>query len=248
MVKFRFSPGRTLTGAVAAAALTAFAASASAQQAGQGQQGQMNQPGMQQQQMMTPQERQMMNERMQQQMQAMTPEERRRMQERMQQGMGAQQGTMPQPGQMQQGGGQMGTMQNRGAMQQGAQQRQPGMQGQQQSTRQGNPGGASTQERLQMWNMDRYIQMHQAIAAHENCRDRLSQPAMRSIVQRIESQAGEPPSPGRKLAIQDDAQFNMKEHIARNGCFNPRVRAALEMFDQELAPAAHQATAAMPER
>lgn len=112
------------------------------------------------------------------------------------------------------------------------------------------PGGAgaahSMQERLQKWDMDRYVAYQQAVAAQENCRSRLSEPAMRMITQRIEERSGEPPSPARKLAIQDDAKFNMKEVIRVNGCADPRVKAALQAFDQNLAPAANEAVAEMP--
>jgi hypothetical protein len=97
-----------------------------------------------------------------------------------------------------------------------------------------------------MWDMDRYIQMHRAVAAHQNCRRELSSPAMTAIVQRIEAQTGEPPSPGRKLAIQDDAQFSMKEIIRVEGCADPRVKAALQMFDTTLATATQEASAAAP--
>ncbi|MGC2856006.1 hypothetical protein ACM64Y_11070 [Novispirillum sp. DQ9] len=112
------------------------------------------------------------------------------------------------------------------------------------------PGGAgaadSVQGRLQMWDMDRYVGLQQAVAAHQYCRSELSEPAMRAVISRIEARAGEPPSPGRKLAIQDDAQFHMKEIIRVEGCADPRVKSALSAFDELLAPAANEAVAAMP--
>lgn len=112
------------------------------------------------------------------------------------------------------------------------------------------PGGAgaadSVQGRLQMWDMDRYVGLQQAVAAHQYCRSELSEPAMRAVIARIEARAGEPPSPGRKLAIQDDAQFHMKEIIRVEGCADPRVKSALSAFDELLAPAANEAVAAMP--
>ncbi|MFA7431594.1 MAG: hypothetical protein WCZ23_15655 [Rhodospirillaceae bacterium] len=127
-------------------------------------------------------------------------------------------------------------MQQQGAMQQRPMRTPPGAAG----------ATPSMQERLQSWDMDRYIQMHQAVSAHQNCRAPLNSPAMSAIVQRIEAQTGEPPSPGRKLAIQDDAQFHMKEIVRVEGCADPRVKAALQMFDTTLAPAAQEATAATP--
>lgn len=209
MVKYRISPSRFLTGAVAAAALTAFAAGAYAQTAQQG--------------TPAPQRDMMMQDRV--------------MQDRMMQDRAMQQ-----------------RMQQQGMSQSDMRARQQQMQGrmlQDQQTQTGARPGAgadpsSLQGRLQMWDMDRYIQMHQAIAAHQNCRSALSAPAMNSIVKRIEAEAGEPPSPGRKLAIQDDAQFHMKEIIRVEGCADPRVKAALQAFDQTLAPAAHEAVAAAP--
>ncbi|KJS36850.1 MAG: hypothetical protein VR70_13535 [Rhodospirillaceae bacterium BRH_c57] len=200
MVKFRFSPSRILTGAVAAAALTAFAAGAYAQTAQPGSPGQ--QGGM------------MMQDRA--------------MQQRMQQQGMTQSDTMLRQQQM------------RGRMQQAQQQPQMG-------ARPGAVGDSSSlQGRVQMWDMDRYIQMHQAVSAHQNCRSALSAPAMSAIVKQIESQTGEPPSAGRKLAIQDDAQFHMKEIIRVEGCADPRVKAALQAFDQTLAPAAHGNVAVAP--
>lgn len=151
--------------------------------------------------------------------QAMTDRERAMQQQR----MGGQQ--MPMNDQMRMGGGQ--TRAQTSAMPRGGE-------------------AHSMQERLQKWDMDRYVMYQQAVAAQQNCRAQLSEPAMRSIIQRIEATTGEPPSPGRKLAIQDDAQFHMKEIIRVEGCADPRVKAALSTFDETLAPAAHEAVAAMP--
>lgn len=108
---------------------------------------------------------------------------------------------------------------------------------------QATTGDQTIQQSMQAWNQDRYIQMQQAVAAHENCRAPLSESAMRAATRHIESQTGEPASPGRKLAIMDDAKYDMKEFVARNGCFNDRVRAALSQFDDQIAPAIHGQTA-----
>jgi hypothetical protein len=204
MVKFRLFPGRALTGAVAAAALTAFAAPALAQTARDTAPPptmQQQRDMMMQQQRMQPgtmrpmQDREMMMQRERMQQGAMQPMQDREMmmqRERMHQGT-MQQGTMQQRDMMMQQRQQMGAQS--GAMPRDAA---------------AAAGAPSMQERLKMWDMDQYIQMHRAVAAHQNCRKELSSPAMSAIVRRIEAQTGEPPSPGRKLAIQDDAQFSMK--------------------------------------
>ncbi len=229
MVKFRFSPSRVLTGAVAAAALTAFAAGAYAQSAQPGSPGQQRGTMMQDRAM---QDRMMQDREMQQPMM-----QDREMQQRMMRDPQMQQ-RMQQQG-MSQSDMMMRQQQMQGRMQQGQQQQTGARPG-------ANADPSSLQGRMQMWDMDRYIQLHQAVAAQQYCRSALSAPAMNSIVKHIESQTGEPPSPGRKLAMQDDAQFHMKEIIRVEGCADPRVKAALQAFDQTLAPAAHQAVAAAP--
>ena len=62
---------------------------------------------------------------------------------------------------------------------------------------------------------------------------------MRAAVSTIEHQTGEPLSPGRKLAILDDAKWSMKSDILENGCHTAKVEQALTTFDTYIAPGMH---------
>jgi len=95
------------------------------------------------------------------------------------------------------------------------------------------------QQRVQMWDANEYMRLQAAVEAHSLCRDELTEPAMRAVVSTIENQTGEPLSPGKKLAIMDDAKWSMKEHIIAEGCQTDRVEQALSVFDSRIAPGVH---------
>ncbi len=96
-------------------------------------------------------------------------------------------------------------------------------------------------KRVQMWDANAYMTLQAAVQAQVMCRGALSEQGMRAAVAAIEHQTGEPLSPGRKLAILDDAKWSMKKDIIENGCHTARVDQALATFDSRIAPGLHTA-------
>lgn len=107
----------------------------------------------------------------------------------------------------------------------------------------GGEPGTSIQERLQMWDETEYERLHMALVAYEQCRGSLSESEIRTLISRIEALSGEPASPALKLSVQDAAQSDMEDIVIVEGCADDRVKQALAIFDQRLAPALQGGTA-----
>jgi len=97
----------------------------------------------------------------------------------------------------------------------------------------------SLMQKVEKWNRGLYVRYQQAVEAHEFCRGRLSEDAMRAVIDRIEREAGEPLSPGMKLKILKDAKWDMKQSLIADGCHTDMAKEALRTFDMKLAKSMH---------